>query len=532
VLGWDEKDDIHCYSSIFSPSVDEPATPAEADTSPEWADAMVKELNSLEENQTFQVVKLDDQDDTKKTLISHRWIFRRKSNGSAKARVVARGFGQKAYRDFDPVQVASPVALTSMFRMLIAIAVFFGLSILSLDYSTAYLNSVLTDIIFMSIPEGYLERFHPSLDPNLCCIRLRKSIYGLKQSAFLWHSTLCSALVSIGYQATLEPCVFFRFTDGIVSLVGWHVDDLLCVCSPSIRDSESAKLAALFKSSAPIHNPATFLHWSLEYSDDGVKLSMSSYIRRLALNQTATMLPCSSPFALPLAPRTTSEAADKTLFQTLVGQITYVAYCGRPDLAFCASALAVHSSDPSVDHLAAAQRALRYILSTPDLGLLYRHNGSPIEQALSAYSDSDWACDAATRKSQSGNIILFDKNIIDWSSKRQSIVATSTQEAELTAALTATSTTLFFRDFLEMIHLNQQTTSLYLDNKSGIDACNTLTQPKAKHIAIRLAFLRDAVQKHLVRVSYVSTYEQIADCLTKPSGGLKFQKHCQQLGMT
>jgi hypothetical protein len=46
---------------------------------------------------------------------------------------------------------------------------------------------------------------------------------------------------------------------------------------------------------------------------------------------------------------------------------------------------------------------------------------------------------------------------------------------------------------------------------------------KLKHIEIRYHYIRDMVQSRAVKLQYVGTYEQVADVLTKPLSGVKFE---------
>jgi hypothetical protein len=527
--------DVFAHSTAIYPGpslLDEPPDIKTALQRNEWEQAVQSELASMKENQVFEPVKVSPE--VQQHLIQHKWLFKRKPTGKAKARLVAKGFAQQESLHYNPLQTASPVASITTFRLIFALTAFYSLKLASLDYSTAFLNAPLTDTLFMSAPEGYLAKYHPDLDESQYCVRLRRSLYGLRQSSYNWYRTFKLALESIGYKPTLDPCLFFKAIDGTVSLVCYHVDDILCAASPSIRESEVQKLASLFKCSEPVFDPTSFLHWDISYHEDGsIKISMSSYMERLKeLDDLPNSFPSSTPFTHVLSPRSTAPAANKTEYQKIVGRINYIAYCCRPDVSYHASSLATYSSDPSINHLTAAVKTLRYLISTPDFGITYSpHDSQDASNALSAHSDSDWASCISTRKSQSGMIILFDNNIIDWSSRRQSIVATSSQEAELTSAMSATSNIIYLRDLLASFNITQHTTSLFIDNKGGVDSCLSITQPSAKHIAIRLAFIRDAIHRDILKVQFVPTQDQLADILTKPYAGIQFHKRREQIGI-
>jgi len=115
---------------------------------------------------TFTPVPLAEAKADNQTPISTKWTFKRKSDGSAKGRVVARGFTQRPNQHFDERQTAAPVAPMAIFRLLFAIAAAFRLAVASVDYSTAYLNSFIKELLYVLATVGYLQRFYPRLDPT------------------------------------------------------------------------------------------------------------------------------------------------------------------------------------------------------------------------------------------------------------------------------------------------------------------------------------------------------------------------------
>ena len=54
---------------------------------------------------------------------------------------------------------------------------------------------------------------------------------------------------------------------------------------------------------------------------------------------------------------------------------------------------------------------------------------------------------------------------------------------------------------------------------------------KLKHIEIRYHYVRDMVQRRVVKLQYIATDEQIADVLTKPLARVKFEYFREKLGV-
>ena len=98
-------------------------------------------------------------------------------------------------------------------------------------------------------------------------------------------------------------------------------------------------------------------------------------------------------------------------------------------------------ASPTELHLQAAKRVLRYLKGIVDLGVFYRNEGNG---ELMAYTDSDYAGDVDDRKSTSGYVFLLNEGAVSWSSKKQSVVALSTIEAEFVAAATCAYVTQCF----------------------------------------------------------------------------------------
>ena len=54
---------------------------------------------------------------------------------------------------------------------------------------------------------------------------------------------------------------------------------------------------------------------------------------------------------------------------------------------------------------------------------------------------------------------------------------------------------------------------------------------KSKHIEIKYHYIRDMVQRGVVKLQYVATDEHIADVLTNPLARVKFEYFREKLGV-
>ncbi|GKG27913.1 hypothetical protein Tco_0406240, partial [Tanacetum coccineum] len=86
---------------------------------------------------------------------------------------------------------------------------------------------------------------------------------------------------------------------------------------------------------------------------------------------------------------------------------------------------------PKVSHLYAVKRIFRYLKGQPKLGLWYPRDSS---FDLVAYFDSDYARSSLDRKSTTGACQFLGCKLISWQCKKQTVVVTSSTEAEYVAA--------------------------------------------------------------------------------------------------
>lgn len=108
-----------------------------------------------------------------------------------KARVVAHGNEQREGLDYE--ETFAPVVRWSTVWLIVALATAFDWTLTHMDVVTAFLNGTLKETIFMKQPPGFAI---PGKEHLVC--KLRKSIYGLKQSPRAWYEEVDSFLRSIG----------------------------------------------------------------------------------------------------------------------------------------------------------------------------------------------------------------------------------------------------------------------------------------------------------------------------------------------
>ncbi|GKB34705.1 hypothetical protein Tco_0879647, partial [Tanacetum coccineum] len=168
---------------------------------------------------------------------------------------------------------------------------------------------------------------------------------------------------------------------------------------------------------------------------------------------------------------------------------------------------------PKTSHLSVVKRIFRYLKSKPKLGLWYPSVSSV---DLEAYSDSDYAGVNLDRKSSIGGCQFLSRRLISWQCKKQTIVATSTTEAEYVAAVNCCGQVLWIQNQMLDYGFNFMNTKIYVDNESTICIVkNPVFHSKTKHIAIRNHFIQDAYEKKLIQVLKIHIDDNVADLITK-----------------
>ncbi|GJT43657.1 putative ribonuclease H-like domain-containing protein [Tanacetum coccineum] len=164
-------------------------------------------------------------------------------------------------------------------------------------------------------------------------------------------------------------------------------------------------------------------------------------------------------------------------------------------------------------HLNVIKRILKYLKGKPKLGLWYPRVSS---FDLEAYSDSDYAGANLDRKSTTRGCQFLGRRLISWQYKKQTIVATSTTEAEYVAAANCCGQVLWIQNQMLDYGFNFINTEIYIDNESTICIVkNPEFHSKIMHIENRHHFIRDAYEKKLIQVLKIHTDDNVVDLLTK-----------------
>ena len=476
-----------------------------------------------------------------KNVIKARWVWKRKRKNGAvyrwRSRLVCRGYGQKAYQDFDPSELYAPTMRTKSLYVFMHMCARDGMEVRLCDISKAFVHAKLGEEVYMEQPPLFIvkgKEDHVYL--------LNHALYGLKQSPRAFSQHLAACLRAAGFEPVDSDECFWVANKGKPNAVFalYHVDDVLLAS----KDAEERERKFLFlrddqKLSLRDEGVAdVFLGIYISYDDDGsIHLSQRQYITDVAARFHAdgdkVVKNPSPPNAVKLSkldcPANETEAtlAHSLPYPSLVGCLIY-AVKTRPDIAFAVSDLAQYMSCWGENHFRQAMHVLRYLYYTRDKTLHLRKGCG--EDILRCYVDANYgdSRDAGDNKwrSQGGYLIYIDENLVFWSSKRHKCVSLSSMEAEYVEASRAGQEVLWFRRLLSDVGMPQQhPTLMYEDNEAAISfSKNHTAHDRSKHIDIRHHWLKQMVSDKYIRLQHISTTDQIADVLTKYTPTSPFQK--------
>jgi hypothetical protein len=471
-------------------------------------------------------------------LLPTKWVFKIKSDGTYKARLVVKGFRQRITEFGD---IYASVAKSMTFKVFVAVAAHRGWHLHHVDIVAAFLHAQLKEALHMELPEPF-DTDHPDM-----CGLLQKTLYGLKQSPREWFNLIRDVLLAEGFtQGTSDHCLFIK--NDIFLLV--YVDDIL-VLSPSEHAIRDFKGMLLRHFDITDKGPATeFLGIQILRGSNGkIHLSQRAYVEA-CLHRFGydSIKSCAKPYddkvilteydlqATPLEIRA---------FQERVGCLIWLLVNTHIDTAYAVTKLARYARNPGPQHNTAIQKTWRYLSGSKDLVISYLPASLLSEHAafLHGFTDSDWAGPhAETRLSTSGYLFKLAGAAISWQSKKQTSVALSSTEAEYMGQCHAVQELiwliLLLTELSELsgmpdLRLFSKPVNIFADNQGAIAlASNPENHARSKHVDIKYHFQRDQVEAGNCRFTYIPTEDMPADGLTKPLPAASFRRFVKLAGLT
>ena len=525
------------------------------DRDPRWLAAKVKEMYSLLiENNCWNVVPLPKD----ANAVTTRWLCRHKTHPvpKDKARFLARGYSQIYGVDYK--ETYAPVAKLSTLRIFLTLVIILSLVTAQIDLKTAFLNASLEEEIYLrpvydmcyilkallkTLSDDKLKRLVIEQLKGLnkgYVLKLNKAIYGLKQAPREWWKELLTFLLGLGFVTNaVDPCLLIWYIDSshfVILLL--YVDDILIAASnQKLLDTVLSKLRSKFRVSSEgvIDN---YLGITINIASDlkSVRLNMEDYVVQMckrfkvAVKQSVNT-PMEENFQAALENSTPADEVFVKDFQyrEKIGCLMYFMICMCPQICYAVGLLARQTNKVSKTACTAVTRLLQFCYNIKDKCL--RLGGT--SSYITAFADSDWAGDRATRCSTGGWIIYLGSGCIEWGSKLFTLPAQSVAEAEYLAMLEPCKSILslrwLFKDTGIPQLITQYSSTLFGDNiSSQTIAQNPVCSKRTKYIALKYHMVRKLYACGVIYLERVDTHSNVADMLTKSLGKRKFEKFAPQ----
>ncbi|GJV30217.1 putative ribonuclease H-like domain-containing protein [Tanacetum coccineum] len=287
-----------------------------------------------------------------------------------------------------------------------------GFMVYQMDVKSAFLYGTIKEEVYVTQPPGFKDPDHPDK-----VYKVVKALYGLHQAPRSWYETLANYLLSNGFKrGKIDQTLFIKKQKGDILLVQVYVDDI-------IFGSTNKELCTGFEKLMKDN-------WNFE------KFKTTLICKTLN----------SVDLEKPLVKDGDADDVDVHLYRSMIGSLMYL-IASRPDIMFAVCACARFQVTPKTSHLLAVKRIFRY-LAMP---------GATLD-----------------RKSTTGGCQFLGNRLISWQCKKQTVVATSTTEAEYVAAASCCRQVLWIQNQLLDYGYNFMNTVINIDNNNlltkGFDA--------------------------------------------------------------
>ena len=524
------------------------ATKANAEDLPTWNEAMngphaagfwkamEAEIDTLTRKECWEIVErpLD------RPVVSGTWAFRIKRYPDGlmrklKARFCARGYEQTEGVDF--FETFAPVVEWSTVRYLLIMSVILGLATAQVDYVAAFIQATIDTEVYVEMPRGFSQ-------PGKV-LKLKKSLYGLKQSPRNHYQNIKSKLESLNFKACdSDPCLFV--SDKVIALI--YVDDTLLFA----RDANDIQkviddLEALGMELQKEDDVAGFLGVHIERRSDGtIKLTQKGLIKRTIEALNIGHLPIKrTPAKLGvLANDPTGDPPNGTFsYPSVLGMMGYLQANSRLDISFAVAQCARFAHKPMRVHEQALERIGQYLKGTMDEGMILNPNKITNKFTTDIYVDADFAGgwgfedpnDPACVRSRTGYIIEVMGCPVAWKSKLQTDIATSTMEAEYSALSMALRAAIPLLEVVKYVVrgfsptnevVTTFKTTVHEDNQGALRLAKMepgRNTPRSKFYAIKHHWFRSWLKPSEIELQYIESKQQKADILTKSLGTVSFE---------
>ncbi|KAI0488412.1 hypothetical protein KFK09_028243 [Dendrobium nobile] len=244
-----------------------------------------------------------------------------------------------------------------------------------MDVKSAFLNGVIKEDVYVEQP----PEFESSQFPNHV-FKLKNALYGLKQAPRAWYKRLNSFLLDRRFEkGSVDPTLFLQKVKEEILIVQIYVDDILFGSSDKMLCDEFSKIMSNEFEMSMMGELNYFLGFRVKQMDNETFLSQTKYIKDILKKyKMDSAKPMNTPMGstIQLEKYPSGKSVDQKKYRGMIGFLLYLT-ANRQDIMFSVCLCARFQADPKESHLTAVKRIIRYLLSTPNIGIWFpRHSTS------------------------------------------------------------------------------------------------------------------------------------------------------------
>jgi len=334
-----------------------------------------------------------------------------------------------------------------------------------------------------------------------------------------WNRHFTSVVENLGLiPCPNDPCLFKYEKSNDIAYLLLYVDDML-IASNSMRKLNEIKirLSKEFEMT-DLGTPKTFLGLEIKRDRNNKILEITQKQFMNKILEKFNMNDCKQH----LTPMMTKGNMTKNYpnerpitqapYREAIGTLLYLSGGTRPDMSYAVNTMSRRQIEPTEEDWMLVKRIFRYIRGSNELGLRYTGN----TETLELYTDASFI-DNSDSTSTGGYIIKLFGDTIAWRSKEQKLISLSVSEAEYLSMSEGCRELISLHKIIQFLLSKTFTPmTIWCDNKAAVN-CVSLSYPvMLRHCLHKnINYVKECEKNGLIKVSWISSKEQLADIMTK-----------------
>ena len=422
----------------------------------------------------------------------------------------------------------SPVMLLTTIRLMISLhCADLDVHFHTIDIVAAFVSAKATREIWVRLPKGFVP---PGRKPGQA-YRLNYNLYGTVDAPRAFYIDYFDWHVSIGFKAIHEDrCFLSIHRDGEFIQFGTHVDDsIVARKGDKLWTWYLEKLGSKYEYKEDTLKFALGMRFERCPKTGAVTIDQDAQIDKMvrAFNLGGKTRKASTPVASdrgktrPCKADLPTTDEDKRKARLLpvpqgMGHCGFLQQTTYHEITYAVKVNSAYLKEWGPRMWEWLKHIMVYLKSKRNRKFMLR-GGTPEQQVLSAYSDTDHITDVDTRRSISAYYVLCGRDIVAWRASFQTVVSHSSAESELISMDLAVRRVQALRWLFEKIGgkvKDDAPTILFVDCNAAITmAENPVQNHRNCHIHARYFYVRDLIQDGVVVIEKVDTALQLADLL-------------------